>query len=163
MIIRSLILVTQCLFQLLQPGDRTLNLCSLHFSLRNSKWDLPLQSHPNSCITRKPSFLKGSSSSSPMSHLLPSLFLLTAPRGGVGDSGSQDGKWGLWNGKLRGRRHPRKLPETTLSPVLQMPWLQTSQEKKTLYGFQSAVGKTFKFKSHVLSRCNNHDLLLRKD
>lgn len=52
MIIKSLILVTQCLFHLLQSGDRTPKLCSLHIFLRNRKYDLPLQPF---CITRKPS------------------------------------------------------------------------------------------------------------
>lgn len=100
-----------------------------HISLRNRKCYLPLQSHLNSCITRKPSFLKGSSSSSPMSHFFLSPFLLTAPRGGVGDSESQDGKWGSWNGEVERQETPKRVARSNcLSPDLQMPWLQARRE-----------------------------------
>lgn len=136
MIIKSLILVTQCLFHLLQPGANGPPSCAVYISFSGTENIIcfyNLSALPESL------HLQGSSSSSPMSLFFLS-FLLTAPRGGVCDSESQNGKWVLEMEKLRVRRHPRELPETTVFPLI-FKCLGYKPGEKILYGFQSVVWK----------------------
>lgn len=125
MIIKSLILVTQCLFHLLQPGANGPPSCAVYISFSGTENIIcfyNLSALPESL------HLQGSSSSSPMSLFFLS-FLLTAPRGGVGDSESQNGKWGSWNGETESRETPKRVARNhCLSPDLQMPWLQSRRE-----------------------------------
>lgn len=141
----SLTVLTQRLFPVaITRRQRGCSSCAVDMSLRNSKWDLPLQSCPHHCITRKPSSLKGSASSSPTSCCFSSPSLLTAPLGGRFSSSGWLWVPGWWMGLLTWRRWEAggtQETENTVFPLISKCPVHKPAEK-TLCGFQSPAGRS---------------------
>lgn len=142
---RSLVVLTQRLFPVaVTRRQRGCSSCAVDMSLRNSKWDLPLQSCPPNCSTRKPLSLKGSARSSPTSCCFSSPSLLTAPLGGRFSPSGWLWVPGWQMGLLTWRRWEAggtQETETTVFPLISKCPVHKPAEK-TLHGFQSPAWRS---------------------